>query len=206
MSYEPLPRSVPARAIAWLQTQAMAVSTSVLAASIDSDAASVAAGLVTALRHGVVQREQRDGRWYWSTGPGTSAIAADDDDAPTHRPPVPLTAWKVPTVPVFPGQVGSADAADDEPEPATHCRTCVPEIAAAIEAELVGVGNVASEEAVANDEASDEPEAARFALWSDGTFEIRRVDYLVRLTLEETGQLLEYLDGMRSAWKGREAA
>ncbi len=46
-----------------------------------------------------------------------------------------------------------------------------------------------------------EPKAC-FALWSDGTLEIRREsEVLARLSLEETRELMDYLDGVRRSWK-----
>lgn len=93
-TYTPHPGTIAARVLAWFAKQApdVEVTTGVLAEAMDQPMASVITSLEPAFEHGLIAREKRDGRLYWSVSPlrlrsgalgGPPPVTADDDEVDT---------------------------------------------------------------------------------------------------------------------------
>lgn len=89
MSYEPLPGTIPSRALHWLRMQPVGteVSTAVLADAVGADPTSLSPSLVPALNHGLVKRRKRADHprnFWWSLGDGIP-LEKPTDDEPQER-------------------------------------------------------------------------------------------------------------------------
>ncbi len=76
--YKPLAGTIPARAVAFLNElpDGEMVSSSVLAAEVDCDPSDLRQSLRTAVNHGAISHEQRDGLNWWGKGDGKAKKAA----------------------------------------------------------------------------------------------------------------------------------
>jgi len=106
-TYVPLPGTIAARALAWFADQApeAEVSTGVIADALDQPIAIVVQALEPAFEAGLIAREKRDGRYFWSTAAhalrtlgAPPPVCADDDD-PRDLLPVRQTTVPAATTP-----------------------------------------------------------------------------------------------------------
>ncbi|GAC1664461.1 MAG: hypothetical protein PVS3B2_00120 [Candidatus Dormibacteraceae bacterium] len=89
-TYSPLPGTIAARVLAWFADQAPEheASSGVIADALDQPIAAVITALEPVFEHGLISREKRDGRLYWSVGHRPLRVLsgphvnADDDDFP----------------------------------------------------------------------------------------------------------------------------
>lgn len=103
-TYIPQPGTIAARVLAWFADQApeAEVTTAILAEAMGQPMAFIVTALEPAFEHGLIAREKRDGRMFWSVGraqmrtlAGPPAVCADDDDiddAPFVRRVIPATS------------------------------------------------------------------------------------------------------------------
>jgi hypothetical protein len=179
-AYEPLPGSIPDRAIAHLRTldAGAALSTSALAEAIEVDSKSLVAALDAARRRGALQSVRRQGTLllFWSLGTGVPLPARPvDEDDDIKRPELPAGA------PVPPSVFHLANLATSNPGLSPREQIASMSAAARGRAEKV----------------AEDDEAMRIALWSDGALEIRRPGGETTLfTKAETQQLIAYLDSI----------
>lgn len=106
-AYLPQPGTIGARVLAWFAAQApeLEASSGVIAEALGQPIAAVITALDPVFENGLIAREKRDGRLYWSVSHsrlralgGPPAVCADDDvdDTPIVRRHVPTTAWSPP--------------------------------------------------------------------------------------------------------------
>lgn len=101
MTYVPQPGTIAARVLAWFADQApdAEFTTGVIAAAMDQPMAFIVTALEPVFEHGLIAREKRDGRMYWSVShrrlrslSAPAAVSADDDDFPFVQRVVPAAA------------------------------------------------------------------------------------------------------------------
>lgn len=111
--YIPQPGTIGARVLAWFGDQApeLEASSGVIAEALGQPIAAVITALDPVFENGLIAREKRDGRLYWSVShsrlralAGAHVNADDDDvdDAPIVRRYIPSTAWSPPKETVMP--------------------------------------------------------------------------------------------------------
>lgn len=88
-AYVPQPGTIAARVLAWFADQApeLEASSGVIAEALDQPIAAVITALDPVFEHGLIAREKREGRLYWSVSHSRLrslgarlAVTADDDD------------------------------------------------------------------------------------------------------------------------------
>ena len=184
MSYEPLPGTVPARAIAHLKTLPLGkeISTAALAEVIDCDKGSLSSCLAMAKKQGLVNGRISPGALFtvWSAGKGVplpGPADADDDEPLGAAPAAPLTAANS----VFDIARGASEP--DAPPPKATTKA----------AQVVG-----KESREGHADQRPPAQAVRFALWSDGALQIERDGCdNVLLAPDQTKAMLAYLDRLR---------
>lgn len=99
-AYTPQPGTIAARVLAWFAGQApeLEASSGVIAEAMDQPIAAVITALEPVFEHGLIAREKREGRLYWSVShpklrpfSRPPAVTADEDDAPFIQRTVPAT-------------------------------------------------------------------------------------------------------------------
>ena len=132
MSYEPIPGTIPYRAIQHLQSlpEGSKVTTAVLADALDMPGQQLGPYLGVAVTHGMLQKEnRRDGfkGLLWSLGDGIYRAQRDQDDEPLHKvqfiPTVgtdlaSVLASPVPPPPADPGESDDEGGIDITAQPA----------------------------------------------------------------------------------------
>lgn len=125
-TYTVQPGTIAARVLAWFADQApeLEASSGVIAEALDQPIAAVITALDPVFEHGLIAREKREGRLYWSVGhsklrslAAPPRVCADDDydDAPFVRRTVPankssgvslvdVPAWSPPKETTMPSQ------------------------------------------------------------------------------------------------------
>lgn len=183
MSYKFQAGTIPLKCWEHLKTLPVGheISTAELAGAIGQPGVKLGPYLVTAQRHGALRMTKRGKLSFWSVGDGKPAtvdeqLASDDDDDdppdPARRPVVKLSARSI----------FDQAAALEHTSPR---RSLNPEPA------LSQCASTRKPPAL---------QSLRVALWSDGTLELNRgPDDVVLLTVDETRQLVAYLDRMAVA-------
>lgn len=206
MSYEPLPGTDPARAIAYLRSlpEGSEISTAELAEAIDCDHRSLASHLALSKKHGLVIARVPKGVLYtmWSAGKGVPladlSTVGDNDPIGTGRafnaPPIVASSVfdiaRGASEPEIPPGRGAQQVLKAEAAKPDATGRVVPPITASPGVGPMGAGQAADAAPTG---------AVRFALWSDGALEIRRtgVDHFV-ISREDTERLFAYLDVLRT--------
>lgn len=179
-TYTPQPGTIPARVIAYLNQlpPGTELATAVLAEAVEVIPSAVQATLGAPMKHGAVICTKRDGINYWRLGAGIPAAhlqASEPDDAPVIQRVIPAaTAPRIQLPPPAPAtkparRTAKKPKAAPRPAPApTH--------------QLVPI------------EPARPP--MRLAVWSDGSLAIERGPERVDFTLDETRQIVRYLERM----------
>jgi hypothetical protein len=211
--YTPLPGSMTAKFVDHLHSLPIGewIASAPLAEAVDGDRHTVSSFLKSPVRYGLVETEKRpDGNIYWRAGNGvpperSAQDREEDEDKPLKNPEpirhangVPKSAW--------PFQPTSADRVMADLAPIVEERAAEPiietlepsaDMRAAQDDPLPPVTLdelVAVRQVLDSIQATEEP--ARFALWSDGRLQIYKPGNEVMLTVDETRELLAYLERM----------
>lgn len=200
MTYKPVPGTIPYRVIEVLSGVAEMTSAQI-AGELDIEAKQLLVYMKSALAHGAVVKELRDGLLRWRLGDGTppaSAVAADDgpDDQPmVHRvvPAAEALAAQPKVAKQAPGASAKRQAkaakkvgkAEDGPSP----ETCESEASYRDVVQAVYARDCAAE--LASMHGGSHP--MRCAVWSDGALTIERNGLRMDISPDESRALLQML-------------
>lgn len=209
-TYTPQPGTIPARAVAFLQTlpPGTEMQSGPLADALGVGISGFGSWLDYAVRNGAISCVKREGRLYWSLGRGERARSESVDEEPDDAPPVQRTVKAQPgsisltDVPAWPGldiDAGSALAPKIAPLPASKASKGQRQRAKTATATPPACqdSNAKPVRAITPYQRTAGPQTMRVALWSDGQLQIQRGDFeLILLAPEETKQLVHYLERM----------
>lgn len=174
--YTPHPGTIAARALAHLQAQppGTELASAVLADALDIDSASVIPCLAAAISHGVLANTKRMGLLYWRLGTGQPVTLQDRDaDAPIQRT-IPATAAPKPKA------LQAPQPAPAPPGPTAPRRTTPKPASTAVAIAI----------------AQPIRTTLRLAVWSDGSLAIERGSEHMHFTVDESRQIVRYLERM----------